>query len=77
MKDAGLSIREDAMGNILGRWQGSDSSAGKHTLSADCGRPGDSLVVLDQHSCAVPDTQSGSVSSSTSTVQDCKRACLD
>lgn len=29
MTDAGLSIREDAMGNIFGRLEGSDLQAGK------------------------------------------------
>lgn len=29
MRDAGLSIREDAMGNIFGRLEGSDPEAGK------------------------------------------------
>lgn len=28
-QDAGLKIHEDPMGNIFGRWEGSDSSAGK------------------------------------------------
>ena len=29
MREAGLTIREDAMGNIFGRLQGSDPLAGK------------------------------------------------
>jgi acetylornithine deacetylase/succinyl-diaminopimelate desuccinylase-like protein len=33
MKEAGLSIREDPMGNIFGRWVGEDPNAGG-TLSA-------------------------------------------
>ena len=28
MKNAGLVVREDVMGNIFGRWQGSNASAG-------------------------------------------------
>ena len=28
MEEAGLAVREDVMGNIYGRWQGSDASAG-------------------------------------------------
>ena len=28
MKDAGLTIREDAVGNTFGRWEGSDKQAG-------------------------------------------------
>ena len=28
MQEAGLAVREDVMGNIYGRWQGSDASAG-------------------------------------------------
>ncbi len=28
MEDAGLVVREDVMGNIFGRWQGSNASAG-------------------------------------------------
>lgn len=31
MKDAYLTIREDAMGNIWGRWTGSDASEGMCT----------------------------------------------
>lgn len=27
MKDAGLTIREDPMGNIFGRWEGADPEA--------------------------------------------------
>ena len=29
MEDAGLTVRVDAVGNTYGRWQGSDSSAGR------------------------------------------------
>ena len=32
MEDAGLTVRVDAVGNTYGRWQGSDSSAGKTPL---------------------------------------------
>lgn len=28
MKEAGLTVREDVMGNTFGRWEGSDSGAG-------------------------------------------------
>ena len=28
MQDAGMSIREDAMGNIWARWKGADADAG-------------------------------------------------
>ncbi len=28
MEEAGLAVREDVMGNIYGRWQGSYASAG-------------------------------------------------
>ena len=28
MEDAGLTVREDVMGNTFGRWQGSDVTAG-------------------------------------------------
>ena len=36
MADAGLTVREDVMGNIFGRWQGSNVSSGAqapHSLS--------------------------------------------
>lgn len=48
MKKAGLKIREDVMGNVFGRWEGSKHGAGDHalpdgaTFSAHCtsaGRP--------------------------------------
>lgn len=29
MEDAGMSIREDAMGNIWARWEGLDADAGE------------------------------------------------
>jgi len=53
MKKAGLKIREDVMGNVFGRWEGSKHGAGDHALpdgamfSAHCtysaGRPGCNL----------------------------------
>lgn len=33
MAEAGLSVREDGMGNIFGRWHGSDPTAGRHAFS--------------------------------------------
>ncbi len=33
MTAAGLKIREDAMGNIFGRWEGSNSGAGRNILA--------------------------------------------
>lgn len=35
MREAGLSVREDVMGNTFGRWEGSDSTAGG-PLSSCC-----------------------------------------
>jgi len=32
MKKAGLKIREDVMGNVFGRWEGSKHGAGDHAL---------------------------------------------
>ena len=29
MKEAGLTVREDVMGNTFGHWEGSDPKAGK------------------------------------------------
>lgn len=36
MRDAGLTVREDAMGNIYGRWEGSDPSAGSVLTGSHC-----------------------------------------
>ena len=33
MEKAGLTIREDVMGNTFGGWQGSDPKAGVHLLA--------------------------------------------
>ena len=34
MKDAGLTVREDVMGNTFGRWEGSEPSAGATAKSS-------------------------------------------
>lgn len=36
MTDAGLTIREDSIGNIFGRWEGSDPSAGTILTGSHC-----------------------------------------
>jgi len=36
MDEAGLKIREDPMGNIFGRWEGSDTSAGSVLTGSHC-----------------------------------------
>eukprot|EP00775_Hariotina_reticulata_P007869 gene7869-8065_t len=36
MADVGLEVREDAMGNIFGKWQGSDSSLGSILTGSHC-----------------------------------------
>mmetsp|Transcript_9215 Transcript_9215/g.17291 ORF Transcript_9215/g.17291 Transcript_9215/m.17291 type:complete len:450 (-) Transcript_9215:577-1926(-) len=36
MREAGLSIREDAMGSIYGRWEGSDSNLGSVLTGSHC-----------------------------------------
>jgi len=35
MSEAGMTIREDPMGNIWGHWAGSDAEAGALTFNSD------------------------------------------
>lgn len=35
MRDAGLAVREDGMGNIFGRWHGTDKDAGDQLYGAE------------------------------------------
>ena len=44
MKNAGLVVREDVMGNIFGRWQGSNASAGVQTCRRCPSKPRQSLT---------------------------------
>ena len=56
MEEAGLRIREDVMGNIFGRWQGSNASAGApQTPSArPCRHPLKTKETAEPHNPAVP-----------------------
>ena len=36
MTDVGLAVREDAVGNIFGRWEGSDAKLGSVLTGSHC-----------------------------------------
>ena len=59
MTEAGLTVREDIMGNIFGRWEGSDPKAGTimacpGAISAWQGRQGTALACTLERHCQEP-----------------------